>query len=94
MDVANFCWYGAGEKDAEFGGIGGDAGGIDDVAQIKNLVAKELTLRRFEFETCAEDTSEDSAKIVEVLSKATRKQSRRRDMRGRFGRGVLVARST
>ena len=46
---------------------------IDDVPQIKNLIAKELTLRRFEFEACAEDTSEDGEKIVEVLSKATRK---------------------
>ena len=72
MNVANCCWYGPGGKDAEFGGIGGDAGGIDDVAQVKDLVSKELTLRRFELEASAEDTSEDGAKIVDVLSKATR----------------------
>ena len=49
LDVANCCWYGTGGEDAEFGGIGGDAGGIVDVPQIKNFFAKELTLRRFEF---------------------------------------------
>ena len=43
------------------------------MAQIENLVAKELTFRRFEFEAGAEDTNENSAKIVEILSEATRK---------------------
>ena len=42
------------------------------MAQIKDLVAKELTFRRFEFEADGEDTSEHGAEIVEGLSKTTR----------------------
>ena len=73
LDVANCCWYGPGKEVAEFGRIGGDAGGVHDVPQIENLVAKKLTLRRFLFEAGAEDTSKSGAKIVEMLSEATSK---------------------
>ena len=43
------------------------------MAQVKDLVAKKVTLRRFELEARAENTSEDGAEVVEMLSEATRK---------------------
>ena len=59
LDVANCYGYGLNGKDSKFGRIWGDAGYVNDVAQIKNLVAKKLTLRRFEFEAGAENTSDN-----------------------------------
>ena len=73
MYVANCCRYRPGREDAEFGEIAGDAGCVDDVAQVKFLVAKKLTFRRFELEAGAENTYENGAKIVEMFGNATRK---------------------
>ena len=82
LDVANCCWYWPGGEDAKFVGVGSDAGGVDDVAQVENLVAKTFTFRRFELEAGAEDTSENGAKIVEMRSEATRKHYNIVEIRG------------